>query len=36
VTLTWTSGGLPRYRELSTYVARFGVQNYVISGNQGG
>lgn len=28
-TVTWTSGGVPRSRTLTTYVARNGVQNYV-------
>ena len=36
VTLKWTSAGLSRQRTLSTYVARYGIQNYVITGNQGG
>jgi len=28
-TVNWTSGGVPRSRSLTTYVARNGVQNYV-------
>ena len=28
--LTWTSGGAPRTRQLSTYVGRYGIQNYVL------
>ena len=28
--LTWTSGGILRTRQLSTYVGRYGIQNYVI------
>ena len=36
VTLKWSSAGLNRQRTLSTYVARYGIQNYVITGNQGG
>ncbi len=30
VTLNWLSGGLPRTRTLDTYVARYGMQNYII------
>ncbi len=29
ITLNWTSGGVPRARTLTTFVARDGVQNYV-------
>jgi len=28
--LTWTSGGVLRTRQLSTYVGRYGIQNYVL------
>jgi type II secretory pathway pseudopilin PulG len=28
--MTWTSGGIVRTRELSTYVGRYGIQNYVL------
>jgi prepilin-type N-terminal cleavage/methylation domain-containing protein len=34
VTIKWDSAGLPRQRELSTYMARAGIQNYVINGTQ--
>ena len=30
ITLDWQSGGIPRTRTLSTYVGRYGIQNYVI------
>lgn len=36
VTLTWTSGRVSRRRQVSTYVSRFGIENYVFTGNQGG
>jgi type II secretory pathway pseudopilin PulG len=36
VTLKWTSAGMARQRELSTFIARHGIQNYVITGSQGG
>ena len=29
INLSWTSGGLARNRQLSTYVARYGIQNYL-------
>jgi type II secretory pathway pseudopilin PulG len=29
VTLTWTNGGVPRSRDLSTMVSQSGIQNYV-------
>ena len=29
VQLNWTTGNIPRTRSLSTYVARYGLQNYV-------
>jgi type II secretory pathway pseudopilin PulG len=29
VTLNWKTGGLPRTRTLSTYVSRYGMQNYI-------
>jgi uncharacterized membrane protein YfbV (UPF0208 family) len=29
VTLDWTSGSIPRHREISSYVSRYGIQNYV-------
>ena len=29
VTLNWTSGRVPRTREASTFVARYGLQNYI-------
>ncbi len=29
VTLNWMTGGLPRTRTLSTYVSRYGLQNYI-------
>lgn len=29
VTLQWDSGGLPRTREISTFVTRHGLQNYI-------
>ncbi|MFM1770382.1 MAG: hypothetical protein RJA22_2911 [Verrucomicrobiota bacterium] len=28
LTLNWVSGGIPRTRSLTTYIARHGVQNY--------
>lgn len=28
VAVDWSSGGIPRHREISTYVSRYGVQNY--------
>lgn len=30
ITLDWQSGGIPRTRTLSTYVGRYGIQNYVL------
>lgn len=36
VKLIWSSNGVRRERELSTYIGRYGIQNYVISGSQGG
>jgi len=29
ITLTWTSGQLQRQREMQTFVARYGLQNYI-------
>ena len=29
VSLNWTNGGLSRSRSMSTYVARYGLQNFV-------
>ncbi len=29
VTINWTTGDLPRTRSISTYVSRYGLQNYV-------
>jgi hypothetical protein len=29
VTLNWTTGKLPRTRSISTYVSRYGLQNYI-------
>jgi len=34
VTLKWNSSGINRERQLTTYVARYGIQNYVINGNE--
>jgi len=31
VDLSWASGGVQRTRELITYVARYGIQNYLIN-----
>jgi len=28
--LTWTSGNILRTRQLSTYVGKYGIQNYVV------
>ena len=30
VTINWTSGGIARTRTLESYIARYGIQNYVI------
>jgi len=30
ITVNWVSGGMPRMRTLDTYLARYGIQNYVI------
>ena len=30
ITINWQSGGIPRTRTLDTYMARYGIQNYVI------
>jgi type II secretory pathway pseudopilin PulG len=30
LTVNWTSGKLPRTRTLSTYIGKYGIQNYVI------
>ena len=35
VKLTWFSNGVKRDRELSTYIGRYGIQNYVIAGTEG-
>ncbi len=32
VTVNWTSAGVPRSRSLTTYVSKYGVQNYVYAG----
>lgn len=36
VNVTWTSGGVPRSRTMSTYQSRFGMQNYIYSTNNSG
>ena len=33
VQLNWTSGGVSRFRSISTYAARNGIQNYIVSTN---
>src|SRR5438874_11225833 len=31
INLNWTSGGISRTRTLDTYVARYGIQNYILN-----